>query len=100
MLVHLQSALGIVAIIALAWVLSENRRAFPWRTVIVGLGLQIGIALLLLKVPVARDVLFSLNGVVDALAAATKAGTSFVFGYTGGGPAPFAVANPAAMSSF
>jgi CNT family concentrative nucleoside transporter len=99
-LVHLQSALGIVAIIALAWVFSENRRAFPWRTVIVGLGLQIGIALLLLKVPVARDILFSLNGVVDALAAATKAGTSFVFGYTGGGPAPFAVANPAAMSSF
>jgi CNT family concentrative nucleoside transporter len=99
-LVHLQSALGIVAIIALAWVLSENRRAFPWRTVIVGLGLQVGIALLLLKVPVARDVLFSLNGVVDALAAATKAGTSFVFGYTGGGPTPFAVANPAAMSSF
>ena len=100
MLVHLQSALGIVAIIALAWLLSENRRAFPWRTVAVGLALQIGIALLLLKIAVARDILFSLNGVVDALAAATKAGTSFVFGYTGGGPAPFAVANPAAMSSF
>ena len=80
MLVHLQSALGIVAIIALAWLLSENRRAFPWRTVVVGLALQIGIALLLLKIAVARDVLFSLNGVVDALAAATKAGTSFVFG--------------------
>ena len=68
MLVHLQSALGIVAIVALAWALSENRRAFPWRTVVVGLGLQVGIALLLLKIPVARDVLFSLNGVVDSLA--------------------------------
>ena len=100
MILHLQSALGIIAIIALAWLLSENRRAFPWRTVIVGLGLQMGIALLLLKVPVARDVLFSLNGVVDALAAATKAGTSFVFGYTGGGPTPFTVTNPGAMSSF
>lgn len=100
MILHLQSALGIIAIIVLAWLLSENRRAFPWRTVLVGLGLQMGIALLLLKISVARDVLFSLNGVVDALAAATKAGTSFVFGYTGGGAAPFVVTNPGAMSSF
>ena len=100
MLLHLQSLLGIFAIVALAWAMSENRAAFPWRTVIVGLALQIGIALLLLRVPVARNVLFSLNGVVDALTAATKAGTSFVFGYTGGGAAPFAVTNPAAMTSF
>jgi concentrative nucleoside transporter, CNT family len=97
---HLQSALGIAVIIALAWALSENRRAFPARTVLVGLALQIGIALLLLKVTFARDVLFSLNGVVDALVAATKAGTSFVFGYAGGGPTPFTVSNPQAMTSF
>jgi CNT family concentrative nucleoside transporter len=99
-LVHLQSALGIAAIVALAWLLSENRRAFPLRTVLAGLALQIALALLLLKVAVARDVLFSLNGVVDALTAATKAGTSFVFGYTGGGKAPFAVTDPSAMASF
>jgi CNT family concentrative nucleoside transporter len=97
---HLQSAFGIAVIIALAWALSENRRAFPVRTVLVGLGLQVGIALLLLKVTVARNVLFSLNGVVDALVAATKAGTSFVFGYAGGGATPFAVTNPLAMTSF
>jgi CNT family concentrative nucleoside transporter len=97
---HLQSALGVAVIIALAWALSENRRAFPIRTVLVGLALQIGIALLLLKVTFARDVLFSLNGVVDALVAATKAGTSFVFGYAGGGPTPFTVTNPQAMTSF
>ncbi len=100
MIYHLQSALGIAVIIALAWALSENRRAFPFRTVLVGLALQVGIALLLLKVTVARDVLFSLNGVVDALVAATKAGTSFVFGYAGGGPAPFTITNPQAMTSF
>ena len=100
MLVHLQSALGIAAIILVAWLLSENRRAFPFRTVIVGLALQIVLALLLLKIAVARDILLSLNGIVDALAAATKAGTSFVFGYTGGGKTPFAVTDPAAMSSF
>jgi CNT family concentrative nucleoside transporter len=100
MAIHFQSLLGIVAIIALAWALSENRRAFPLRAVAVGLALQVGIALLLLKVPPARDALFALNGVVDALMAATKAGTSFVFGFVGGGSAPYAVTNTANGSSF
>src|SRR5438045_2578364 len=100
LLPHLQSALGIGAIILTAWVMSENRRAFPWRTVIVGLALQIALALLLLKIPLARAALFSLNGVVDALMAATKAGTSFVFGYPGGAAPPFAVTNPNGLSSF
>jgi CNT family concentrative nucleoside transporter len=100
MALHFQSALGIAAILALAWALSENRRTFPFRTVAVGLLLQIALALLLLKVPPAREGLFALNGAVDALMAATKAGTAFVFGYAGGGDTPFAVSNPAALGSF
>jgi concentrative nucleoside transporter, CNT family len=100
LLLHLQSALGIVVILAAAWLLSEDRGAFPVRTVAVGFALQIGLALLLLKVPPARNALFSLNAVVVALMAATKAGTSFVFGYVGGAPAPFVVTNAAGMSSF
>ncbi|HEY1837679.1 MAG TPA: nucleoside transporter C-terminal domain-containing protein [Rhizomicrobium sp.] len=99
-LLHFQSLLGIVAIVAVAWALSENRRAFPVRAVVVGLALQVAIALLLLKVPPARNALFALNGVVDALMAATKAGTSFVFGFVGGGNAPYAVTNAANGGSF
>jgi len=94
---HLQSALGICAIIACAWVLSEDRRVFPWRIVAGTLILQLAIALLLLKLPMARDTLFRLNGVVSALTQATGAGTSFIFGYMGGGPAPFTVTRPANM---
>lgn len=98
---HLQSALGIFVIIAVAWLFSENKRAFPFRIVIVGIALQAGIALLLLKVPVARDALFGLNGVVTVLTNATKAGTSFVYGFVGGGDfTPFTVTNPAAMTTF
>src|SRR3569832_2474196 len=98
---HLQSALGIVVIITLAWVLSENRRAFPWRIVLVGISLQAGIAILLLKVSVARDALFGLNGIVTVLTAATKAGTGFVYGYVGGSDfTPFTVTNPAALTNF
>jgi CNT family concentrative nucleoside transporter len=99
-LLHLQSLLGICVILLAAWAVSENRRAFPLRTVAVGLALQIGLALLLLKVPPARNALLALNGVVDALTAATRAGTSFVFGYVGGGSPPFTVTNPANATSF
>src|SRR5215472_2505347 len=97
---HYQSLAGIAAILVLAWALSENRRAFPVRTVVVGLALQFALALLLLKVTPARNALFSLNGVVDALMKATKAGTAFVFGYVGGAAARFAVTNASGMTSF
>jgi CNT family concentrative nucleoside transporter len=100
LLLHLQSLLGIVAIVLLAWLLSENRRAFPVRTVISGFALQFALALLLLKVPAARQGLLALNGVVDALASATHTGTAFVFGYVGGAPSPFTVVNPKGLTSF
>jgi len=96
---HLQSALGICVILALAWALSENRRAFDWRLVAGGLGLQLMLALLLLKVPLARDALFGLNGAVTALNNATRAGSGFVFGYIGGGPEPFDITRPANITS-
>ena len=97
---HLQSLLGIVVILLAAWLFSEKRRAFPFRTVVSGLALQIGLALLLLKVPVAREALFALNGVVTALTIATRAGTSFVFGVLGGADPPFTVTNPRGMVNF
>ncbi|HEY2069856.1 MAG TPA: nucleoside transporter C-terminal domain-containing protein [Rhizomicrobium sp.] len=100
MLLHLQSLLGIVVILFAAWAMSENRRALPVRAIVVGLALQVCLALLLLKFPPARNALFALNGAVDALMAATKAGTSFVFGYVGGGAAPYAVAAPANATIF
>ncbi|MEZ4574606.1 MAG: Na+ dependent nucleoside transporter N-terminal domain-containing protein [Vampirovibrionales bacterium] len=43
--------LGIAAILALAYAMSNNRRAINWRTVGVGFALQWLIALFVLKVP-------------------------------------------------
>jgi CNT family concentrative nucleoside transporter len=89
---QLQSALGLIVLVLTAWALSENRRqAFSWRLVATALGLQIGLAALLLEIPPARNALYALNHVVDTLSAATQAGTAFVFGYVGGGAPPFAV---------
>lgn len=94
---QLQSALGLVVFVAIAWAISENRRAFPWMTVIAGLGLQIILAAAFLGIPLMRAALLSLNVVVDAIAKATAEGSKFVFGYTGGGTPPFEVTNPNAM---
>lgn len=95
----LQGVLGLGAIVGFGWVLSENRRAFPLGTVLTGIAIQFALALLLLKVPLARQGILALNGVVTALTDATAAGTSFVFGYVGGGKPPFEVTDPASTYS-
>ncbi len=99
-LLHLQPVLGIAVIIFIAWALSENRRAFSFRLVASALALQAAIALVLLKLPLARQALLGLNNLVSALFKATQTGTAFVFGYAGGGPTPFHVTNPAALTNF
>ncbi|MDO8422422.1 MAG: nucleoside transporter C-terminal domain-containing protein [Parvibaculum sp.] len=91
----LQSAFGLAAIVCLAWIFSERRRAFSLRQVVVGIALQIILALAMLKLAFAREALLALNSVVDVLTEATRAGTGFVFGYMGGGAAPFEVTQPA-----
>lgn len=91
---HLQSALGIVALIGFAWAISENRRAVNWRNVGIGLAVSIALAVLFLKVPPVAALFGAMNSIVDAIASATRAGTSFVFGYLGGGPLPFELKSP------
>ncbi len=86
---QLQSALGIVALLAFAWAISENRRAVDWKRIAIGLGLSIALAVLFLKLPPVRAAFAHANSAVAALADASRAGTAFVFGYLGGGPLPF-----------
>jgi CNT family concentrative nucleoside transporter len=43
------SLLGWLVMISIAWAISYNRKLFPWRTVIWGLGLQFMLALLILN---------------------------------------------------
>ena len=93
-LIYLQPLLGLAAMLALAWVISENRRRFPLATVIAGLAVQFVLALLLLKLP-GSQVVFSWIGTgVLALQQATEAGTTFVFGFLGGGALPFEESSP------
>jgi concentrative nucleoside transporter, CNT family len=90
----LQGAFGLFVLVGLAWLSSEDRRAFSPRIVLAGLGIQLGLALLLLKLPPAKGLFLTLNKLVLALQEATQAGTSFVFGYLGGSDTPFEIAYP------
>ncbi len=91
---QLQSALGVVALIAFAWSISENRRAVAPRRVVVGLAVTFVLAAMFLKIPPVTAAFGSANRVIDAISAASRAGTSFVFGYLGGGPLPFELKYP------
>jgi CNT family concentrative nucleoside transporter len=85
-----QGLIGLAMIILLAWVGSENRRHFPrWGWVLGALALQLGLALVITKVPVIWTVINFLNSAVKAIETATLVGSSYMFGYTGGAPIPF-----------
>ena len=76
----LRGLLGLAAILALAFAVSSNRSRIPWRTVGVGLALQVGFALLALRWSVGRDVLDFVAEQVEVLIEYTNAGIDFLFG--------------------
>jgi concentrative nucleoside transporter, CNT family len=92
---HLQSAFGGLVLLAFAFLISENRRAVDWKSAGAALALTLAAAVLLLEIPQIKAAFALVNRAVEAVSAATTAGTAFVFGYVGGGPAPFAVTSPA-----
>jgi CNT family concentrative nucleoside transporter len=74
------SALGLVAMIAIAWAASVNRRRMPWRTVLFGLGIQFALAVLLLKTSAGVAFFAGAQIAVGALTHYTSVGARFVFG--------------------
>jgi CNT family concentrative nucleoside transporter len=77
---RLGSALGLVGLIAIAWVFSTRRRIIPWRVIGWGLGLQLALALLLLKTAFGRAFFVAVNHAVAQFIGFTDAGVAFVFG--------------------
>jgi CNT family concentrative nucleoside transporter len=97
---NLQGLLGLAALMVLAWLISENRRRIPVKTILAGLAVQFVLAFLMLKIPFLRNFFLLLNQAVMVLEKATTAGTSFVFGYLGGGKLPFAETYPGSSFVF
>jgi CNT family concentrative nucleoside transporter len=74
------SVVGFVAMLAIAWLASSDRRRIPWRTVAWGVGLQVTLGVVLLRTPVGDLFFHGMNRVVAALTAYTDIGVRFVFG--------------------
>ena len=92
----LHALAGIAGLLAIAWAAGENRRGVPWRAVAAGLALQLVLCFLFLRVEFLKKAFLKLNDALLVLEKATQAGTSLVFGFLGGGPAPFAVTDESA----
>ncbi|WP_400770097.1 NupC/NupG family nucleoside CNT transporter [Methylosinus sporium] len=91
-----RSCLAFLCFLLIAFAISEDRRRIPWRVVFGGLALQFAAALTLAHFPPAKQVVLLANDAAEALQKATEAGSGFVFGYLGGGPAPFEEKTPGA----
>ena len=80
---NLISASGIIVFTFVAWVISEDRRNFPWRVVIWGVLLQFVFAFLVLYWGPGTRFFLQLNEVFNALLNFSKQGAQFVFGALG-----------------
>lgn len=72
--------IGIIIILGLAFLWSNNRKKINYRVVIVGLLLQIALAIFILKVPIGQEIFFWLGKAINKLLDFSKAGGLFVFG--------------------
>jgi CNT family concentrative nucleoside transporter len=72
--------IGILIILGLAFLWSNNRKAINYRLVIVGLLLQVGLAIFILKVPIGQEIFYWLGKAINKLLDFSKEGALFVFG--------------------
>ena len=95
-MLQLQSAFGVLALLAIAWAFGENRNKVSLPQAAIGLAVTLLTAVVLIKLPVVAHAFGVINDAVGAISAASRAGTAFVFGYLGGGALPFDLKAPGA----
>ncbi|KIZ45037.1 MULTISPECIES: nucleoside transporter C-terminal domain-containing protein [Rhodopseudomonas] len=88
-MLQLQSAFGVFALLMLAWTFGEHRSHVSVKQVAIGLVVTFLTAAILLKLPMVAHAFGAINDAVGVISQASRAGTSFVFGYLGGGALPF-----------
>jgi CNT family concentrative nucleoside transporter len=84
-MLRLTSLLGIVILLAVAWGFSNNRRLFPWRTVLWGVALQFFFALFILKTPTGAWLFSGAQAACNQLNLYALEGAKMVFGPLGDG---------------
>jgi len=77
---RLVGLLGIAAILGIAFLMSNNRKAINYRVVYWGLGLQIAFAIFILATPIGKPVFMFLDKAINKLLSFSDAGAEFLFG--------------------
>lgn len=72
--------IGIIVILGLAFLWSNNRKKINYRVVVTGLILQIALAIFILKVPIGQDIFYWLGQAINKLLDFSREGALFVFG--------------------
>jgi len=72
--------IGIILILGLAFLWSNNRKRINYRLVITGLLLQVALAVFILKVPIGQDIFYWLGKAINKLLDFSKEGGLFIFG--------------------
>ncbi len=75
-----QGLIGVVLILGIAWLVSNNKKRINYQLVVSGILLQIVIALLILKVPVVKSFFQKIGSIITHIEAFAKEGASFVYG--------------------
>ena len=76
----LQGMLGIISILAIAYLFSTSKKSIAWRTVSVGVGLQLVLAVGILKIGWVQSVFSAIGQVFVNILDFTAAGSAFLFG--------------------
>ncbi|MCE0558433.1 MULTISPECIES: NupC/NupG family nucleoside CNT transporter [unclassified Motilimonas] len=76
----LMSLIGIGALLLIAYLLSDNKKAINFRTILGAFAIQAGLGAFVLYVPFGKDVLESISGGVQAVIDSAQAGINFLFG--------------------
>ena len=89
----IQSLIGIVVLILIALPFSESIQEIKVKFIIYALLIQTSLAFILLEIPFISSFFDIMSIAVESLRLSAIEGSSFVFGYLGGGEAPFEVSN-------
>ena len=89
----IQSLIGIVVLILIAIPFSESIQEIKVKFIIYALLIQTSLAFILLEIPFISSFFDVMSIAVESLRLSAIEGSSFVFGYLGGGEAPFEVSN-------
>lgn len=74
-----RGVLGMIVLIAIAYLFSSNKKAIQWKTVGIGLSLQLLIAIGVLRIPLIQSAFESIGQVFVSVLDYTRAGSKFLF---------------------